>query len=106
MTRLLLRPTEAIESLRPGSVVVVDYLQILDQRRDTPPLSQQVAQLKDFARQAGVIIICISQVDRRFDLSARAHPELRDVRLPNALDMGLFDKKVFLNDGTVTLDAA
>jgi hypothetical protein len=35
------------------ALVIVDYLQILDQRRTTPPLDEQVGMLKAFARGAG-----------------------------------------------------
>lgn len=88
-----------------GSVVVIDYLQLLDQKREHPVLADQVRALKDFARDRGLVFVFISQIDRRFDSTARPFPELTDVRLPNPLDLTLFDKACFLNDGDVKLSA-
>lgn len=84
-----------------GTVAVVDYLQLLDQKRENPELSVQVQTLRSFARQAGLIIVMISQIDRSFDPSARALPGLDDVRLPNPLDLTLFSKACFLNNGSM-----
>ena len=84
-----------------GSVVVVDYLQLLDQRRENPPLMAQVRALKSFARDRGLIVVFISQIDRSYDPSTKPCPDLEDVRLPNPLDLQLFDKTCFLNNGEV-----
>ena len=51
-------------SAPPGAVVVVDYLQILDHKRENPALA--------------------------------------DVRLPNPLDLTLFQKACFINDGRMS----
>lgn len=85
----------------PGTVVVIDYLQLLDQKREHPPLMAQVRALRDFARTRGVIIVCLSQIHWRYDPAASPCPGLDDVRLPNPLDLALFDKACFLNAGTV-----
>jgi hypothetical protein len=37
----------------PRTLVVIDYLQLLDQRRDSPPLADQVRTLRAFARDRG-----------------------------------------------------
>ena len=89
----------------PGSdmIVVVDYLQLLDQRRHRPSLESQVSTFKRFARTTGVIIVILSQVDRAFTLSGRAFPGLDDVRLPNPLNLGRFDKACFMNQGKMQL---
>jgi len=84
-----------------GTVVVVDYLQLLDQKRENPALMDQVQALKSLARDKGLIVIMISQIDRTYDPSAKAVPDLDDVRLPNPLDLKLFDKACFLNQGEV-----
>lgn len=84
-----------------GSVVVVDYLQLLDQRRENPPLIAQVRALKSFAHDRGLIVVFISQIDRSYDPSRKPCPDLEDVRLPNPLDLQLFDKTCFLNNGEV-----
>lgn len=84
-----------------GSVVVVDYLQLLDQKRENPPLMAQVRALKTFARDRGLIVVFISQIDRSYDPSTKPCPDLEDVRLPNPLDLQLFDKTCFLSNGEV-----
>jgi replicative DNA helicase len=89
-----------------GSVVVIDYLQLLDQKRENPDLTIQVRRLKAFARDKGLIVVFISQIDRSYELSARPCPDLRDIRLPNPLDLKLFDKACFLSNGEVQFQAA
>ncbi|QEL23084.1 DNA helicase [Bosea sp. F3-2] len=84
-----------------GTVVVIDYLQLLDQRRDTPELVLQVRTLRAFARERGLILVFISQVDRSYEASGKPFPDIADVRLPNPLDLSLFDKACFLNRGEV-----
>lgn len=82
-----------------GTVAVVDYLQLLDQQRSKPVLSEQVVALGDFARKAGVIIGFISQIDRSFDPERKRLPDIQDIRLPNLVDLGLFTKACFLHNG-------
>lgn len=89
-----------------GSVVVIDYLQLLDQRRANPELMVQIRALRSFAREKGLIVVFISQIDRSFDPSKKSCPDLRDVRLPNPLDLKLFNKTCFLNNGEVQFQAA
>lgn len=89
-----------------GTCIVVDYLQLLDQKREKPELVVQVRALKAFARDKSLTIVCISQIDRSFDAESKACPDLSDVRLPNPLDLSLFSKACFLNDGIVTLQAS
>ncbi len=89
-----------------GTVVVIDYLQLLDQRRENPDLSVQVRALKSFARDKGLIVVFISQIDRSYDPAVKPCPGLDDVRLPNPLDLKLFDKTCFLNNSEVRFRAA
>ncbi|MDL2404158.1 DNA helicase [Rhizobium calliandrae] len=89
-----------------GTLVIIDYLQILDQDRQKPELMVQVRALRSFAREKGSIMVFISQIDRSYDQSVKAYPDLEDVRLPNPLDLALFDKTFFLNNGKVQLQAA
>lgn len=93
----------SMEGAAPGTLAVIDYLQLLDQRRAHPPLAQQVSALRAFARRSGVTVLCISQVDRRFEEAGRDLPGLDDVRLPNPLDLGLFDRTCFLHNGRMQL---
>lgn len=89
-----------------GTVVVIDYLQLLDQRRENPDLTVQVRALKSFARDKGLIIVFIAQIDRSYDPSVRPCPDFSNVRLPNPLDLKLFDKACFLNNSDVQYRAA
>ncbi|WP_306256984.1 DNA helicase [Pararhizobium sp. IMCC21322] len=89
-----------------GTLLVIDYLQLLDQDRSKPDVAAQLSQLQAFARTAGVIIIFISQIDRVFEASARALPDMADVRMPNPLDLDLFDKTCFVHDGEIQFDKA
>lgn len=88
-----------LTSAPPNTLVVIDYLQLLDQRRESPALTEQVAILKRFAEDRRLIIVCLSQVDRHYDLAGKPYPDLSDVRMPNPLDLTLFDKACFLNQG-------
>ncbi|WMY72579.1 DNA helicase [Buttiauxella selenatireducens] len=82
-----------------GSIVVVDYLQLLDQQRNKPELSEQITALGDFASKTGVIVAFISQVDRSFDPERKRLPDIQDIRLPNFVDLTLFTKTCFLHNG-------
>jgi len=89
-----------------GTLVVIDYLQLLDQRRENPDLMAQVRTLKDFAREKGLILVFISQIDRSYDPATKPVPDLSDVRLPNPLDLSLFNKTCFLNKGEIRFQAS
>lgn len=89
-----------------GTLAVVDYLQILDQRRDKPELAVQLRVLKSLAEERGLILVFISQVDRSYDPSAKPFPDLADVRLPNPIDLSLFDRTCFLNNGAARFGPA
>ncbi|MBR0857627.1 DNA helicase [Bradyrhizobium liaoningense] len=89
-----------------GTFVVIDYLQLLDHRRENPDLAVQVRALKSFARDKGLIVVFISQIDRSYDPAVKPCPDLSDVRLPNPLDLKLFDKTCFLNNSEVQFRAA
>lgn len=93
-----------LKPLQANTIAVIDYLQILDQRRDTPELSVQIAALKSFAKKTGTIFIFISQIDRAFDLSEKPLPDITDIRLPNPLDLNLFNKSCFLHNGELRLN--
>ena len=92
-----------LEAAPPDSLVIIDYLQLLDQKRDNPGLMLQVEQLRRFARRHPATVICLSQIHRGYDAAVRPFPALDDVRLPNPLDLKLFDKACFLNSGRVQL---
>lgn len=83
------------------SIAVIDYLQLLDQRRSTPDLDQQLAALKQYTEGSGDIIVAISQIDRAFEVSGKTLPDLSDIRLPNPVNLGRFTRTCFLHDGVV-----
>ncbi len=89
-----------------GTLAIVDYLQLLDQKRGNPELGAQISALKAFARERGLILGFISQIDRSYDPATKPCPDLADVRLPNPLDLSLFSKACFLNAGEVRFQAA
>jgi replicative DNA helicase len=82
-----------------GTVAVIDYLQILDQRRDKPELSEQISALQKFARKTGLVLAFISQIDRSYDPETKPLPGMQDIRLPNKVDVRLFSKACFLHEG-------
>ncbi|MBY5932434.1 replicative DNA helicase [Tateyamaria omphalii] len=88
------------------ALVVVDYLQLLDQKRSNPPLEEQLLALKKFAIECGSVVVLISQIDRAFELSSSSMPALADIRLPNPVDLSLFDKRCFLHDGQIQIELA
>ncbi|WP_309713012.1 DNA helicase [Armatimonas sp.] len=87
------------------TLVIVDYLQLLDQRRENPDLMTQVQQLRSFARERQLIVICLSQINRSYDPEKQAVPGIEDVRLPNPLDLSLFDRMCFLHQGKMQIIA-
>lgn len=95
-----------LEDAAEATFVVIDCLQLLDQKRKNPELADQVSVLKDFATSRGHIMVFISQIDRCYDLKAEMVPGLGDVRLPNPLDLQIFDKTCFLHKGAVAFSAA
>jgi replicative DNA helicase len=97
---------ERLASAPANTIVVIDYLQLLDENRRNPDLATQVQQLRIFARKHELIIVCLSQIDRRYDSSARPCPGIDDVRLPNPLDTGLFDRTCFLNQGRMQIGSS
>jgi replicative DNA helicase len=87
-------------------LVVIDYLQLLDQRRTNPSLQAQVEALGDFAREKRLTVVLISQIHKRFEDASNALPTREDVRLPNPLDLDLFDELWFLHHGQLARETA
>lgn len=95
-----------LETAPAGTLAVIDYLQLLDQRRQNPELTVQVRALRELARDKRLVLVFLSQVHRSFDGAARPFPDLADVRLPNPLDLTLFSKLCFMNDRKIRFRAA
>ncbi|SPJ27959.1 DNA helicase [Falsiruegeria mediterranea] len=97
---------DRLGDVQHSAVIVVDYLQLLDQRRSNPVLIDQMVALRQFVRDRGHVCAMISQIDRAFDLSGRAMPGVADIRQPNPLDLSVFDRFCFLNNGELRFDQA
>lgn len=95
-----------MSSVLPGAVIVIDYLQLLDQNRSKPIVTDQILALKSFANAKEVIVVLISQIDRAYDPITKPLPDALDVRMPNPIDLKLFDKMIFINDGQLNLQTA
>jgi len=93
-----------LSTVPAGTLVVIDYLQLLDQKRDNPELINQVRALKGFAKKQDLRIIFISQIDRSFNSSTDVCPSFNDIRLPNPLDLNLFSKACFINNGNLQVE--
>jgi len=81
---------------KPG-VIVVDYLQLLDQKRSNSDIQQQLKTLKAYAKERDFIIIFISQLDRSFDEKCDVLPTINDIRMPNEFDVTLFNKLMLIH---------
>ena len=89
------------KNISPGALIVVDYLQLMDEKRINPPIQDQIEKLKAFAKENCCIFIFLGQIDPEVDGRETRKPGLKDVRLPNPLDLNLFNKTIFMyQDGT------
>ena len=88
-----------LSEAKPGTLVVVDYLQVLDQRRESPPLNHQIEALRSFATSRNIRFVFISQVVRTFDPKVHSLPQESDIRLPNPVNLDHFNMKYMLHDG-------
>ncbi len=95
---------EQLSQAPRGAVAVVDFLQILDQRRDRPALADQVRTLTVTAQSRDATIIVLSQIDRHFDSDSGAMPSRQHLRLPNPVDIGGFSKACFIHNGKVQVE--
>lgn len=82
-----------------GAIAVVDYLQLLDRRRDTPPLAEQMQLLVEFACRKGVILVFLAQIDRSYDARNEGTPRISDVRIAEPFDLTIFAKTCFIQAG-------
>ncbi len=91
----------AAKDMAPGGVILIDYLQLLDQRRGSPPLDEQLKTLKSFASESRAVLVLLSQVGRSFELQDRDFPDLADVHLPNPADLSPFSAACFMKAGAL-----
>ena len=90
--------------VQEGSIIIIDYMQQLDERRVNEPLQKQIVGLKNFAKANECIVILIAQIDRRFEIKKGKPPTANDVRLPNPLELKLFNKMLFLSRSSETME--
>ncbi|WP_339949611.1 DNA helicase [uncultured Albimonas sp.] len=84
-----------------GAVAAIDYLQLLDQRRSTPPLEAQVSALAAFARRSGAILAFLSQIDRAWRPESAPTPSLAHLRRPNPFPVEAFSHACFIHGGAM-----
>lgn len=94
---------QQMSEVEPGTIAVIDFLQLLDQQRSKPVLSEQLQTLHEFAKRKGAVLGFMSQIDRSFDTGGKRLPDIGDVRLPNFIDLGLFSKACFVHNGEAQL---
>ncbi|KAJ55652.1 hypothetical protein ACMU_13250 [Actibacterium mucosum KCTC 23349] len=92
---------EQMDAQGGPSVGVIDYLQVLDQNRSTPPLANQVRELANHVARTRDTIVVLSQVDRQFDAKNSTMPTPEDIRQPNPFDLQAFDAIVLLHNDQV-----
>ncbi|MEM6465516.1 MAG: DNA helicase [Pseudomonadota bacterium] len=86
------------------AVIVIDYLQLLDQTRSKAALQDQIRTLHSFVKDRAAMCLVISQIDRRFDEAGKAFPDVSDIRLPNPVDLSLFNPVLLLHDGALRIE--
>jgi len=91
---------------RAGAIGVIDYLQVMDQHREDPPLGQQIESLKAFAVSRVHALVFLSQIHRSFDPARKPLPDFDDLRSTNPLELSQFTKGSFLGGGELALRRA
>lgn len=86
-----------LEKLPASTLAVIDYLQLLDQKRQNPPLDAQIGALRAFTRKHGTTLVVLSQIHRSFNPAHKPCPDAGDIRLPNPVDLTLFDRMIFMH---------
>lgn len=86
-------------TISKNSVIVIDYLQLLDEKRSNPTLQEQVFKLKNYAKEKECIVIFISQLKRELEYRTDKRPVMDDIRLPNPLELKFFNKIILLHKG-------
>ena len=78
--------------------VVIDFLQLLDQKRENPDIETQVGQLANLARASSSKVVVLSQIDRSFDQKNANLPTISNIRMPNTLNVAHFGKTCFIHN--------
>ena len=91
----------ATKDAAAGTIIAIDYLQLLDRKRTKPAIQQQIESLKEYAHARGLIFIFLSQIDRNFNAGDEALPDESHIRQANPFDVRLFNKLIFVKDGAL-----
>jgi len=92
-----------LATVKDRAFVVIDYMQLLDQKRQNDALDIQIKQLAELAKTTGATIIMLSQIHRSFELSTKPIPDVDDIKLPNQVNLSKFSKTCFLHNGQIKL---
>ncbi len=86
--------------LKSGSIIVIDYLQQLDEKRVNPPIQEQIVALKAYAKEQKCKIIFISQIRREVEYQESKTLTIKDVRSPNPFDKNLINKMILMQQSS------
>ena len=88
----------------PGSLAVIDYLQLLAREEGRAAQAREVAALGVLARGRGLVIVFLSQVARAFDPARAPLPGPDDVAAPWPGRADAFSRTCFLHEGEMRLN--
>jgi hypothetical protein len=97
------RVGERMAGAVPGSLVVIDYLQLLARGEGRAAQAREVAALGALARERGLVVVFLSQVSRAFDPTRAPMPGPDDVADPWPGRADAFSRTCFLHDGEIWL---
>lgn len=80
-----------------NSLIVIDYLQMLDVKISNAPLQVQIEKLKTFAREKECVVIFISQIRKEIEGKADQKPLLEEISLPESVELKFFNKIILLH---------
>lgn len=80
-----------------NSLIVIDYLQMLDVKASNPSLQVQVEKLKNFAKEKECVVIFISQLNKEIEGKSDLKPVLDDIRLSGDVELKFFNKIILLH---------
>lgn len=89
-------------SIKEGSIIVIDYLQLLEEKRINSPIQDQLESLKTYAKEKKCKILFISQIKREVEYQTDQTPTLADIRMPNPFDLNVMNKIIFLHKTSKT----
>lgn len=84
------------KTISKGSLIVVDYLQLLDVKMSNPPLQIQIEKLKNYAKEKECVVIFISQLNKDVENRSEQKPVMEDVSLPNTVELKFFNKIIMI----------